>query len=245
MAAQGGLMKRLIFAVVIFATLAGSMFAPLARAQTLSTGNLVNLIYGLKICKGTYALCAASTCTPTGGTIEANTATGTNIFAAASCTCPVYDGEAIADPNGGNMKGSCNPPGSGQVWSLYAPKSNIPQAVNNWSRKAVNSAVTFQLCSSTDDVGSTFANFFSFACTLDRKRQNGVRTATCTCPLGEDLNGEPVDAATAVVTPAGQCNSSFCTQHPVGAPLAALDGNASECLASENSDQIQLPSIDN
>src|ERR1700679_2609259 len=98
-------MKRLTLALLVCAT-AGGLLASPALAQ-LSTGNLVNLIYGLKICKGTYALCAASTCTPTGGTIEANTATGPNIFAAASCTCPVYDGEAIADPNGGNMKGSC------------------------------------------------------------------------------------------------------------------------------------------
>src|SRR5665213_1891297 len=184
-------MKRLTFLLLACAT-AGFFFAPPAHAQ-LSTGNLVNLLYNLQVCKGSYALCAASTCTPTGGTIDVNTATGTNTFSAAACTCPVYNGPAIADPSGGNMKGSCERPGHDRVWSLYAPKTNIPQAVNNWSRKFTDTAVSFQLCSSNDNVGSTFANCFSFACTIDKKRQNGVKTATCICPLGENLDGEQVE----------------------------------------------------
>lgn len=222
--------KRLIFGGIVL-VVAGSVLAPRVDAQ-LSVNSLVNNVYGLRICTGTYALCAASTCTPTNGTIEANTATGTNTFPAASCTCPVYKGPAIADVTGGNMTGSCARPGPGQVWSLYAPKTNIPQAVNNWSHTPSDTAVSFQLCSSSDDVGATFANCFSFACTVDRERHNGVKTATCLCPLGENPDGDPVTAGTAVITPAGQCDSSVCAQHPVGAPFPGLDGQPNQCLTN-------------
>jgi hypothetical protein len=224
-------MKRLILGGTVFAVVA-ALFAVPVGAQSSALG-FASVLFGLQLCKGPYALCAASTCTPTGGTIVVNTARGTNTFPAASCTCPIFNGLAIADVTGGNMKGSCDRPGPGQVWSLYAPKSHIPQAVNNWSRKPAESAVSFQLCSSSDNVGSTFVNCFSFACTVDRQRQNGVKTATCICPLGENLDGEPVSADTAVVTPAGQCNSSFCTQHPVGAPVAGLNGQPNQCLGSQ------------
>jgi hypothetical protein len=231
-------MKYLSFVGALLALMI-TAFEPIARAQ-LSTRSLTDSIYGYKICTGTYALCAASTCAPTGETINVNTATGTASFPAATCTCPVFDGPAIADPNGGNMQGTCKPPGNGQVWSLYAPKTNIPQAVNNWSHKSSETAVTPQLCSSSVGVGATFANCFSFACTLDPKRVNGVKTATCTCPLGEDLNGEPVDPDTTIIIDAGQCDSSFCAQHPVGAPLTALNGQSSECLGTESSADLDL-----
>jgi hypothetical protein len=190
-------------------------------------------IYGLKICHGQYALCAASTCTPTGGTIDVHVAGGgTASFPEAACTCPVFTGPAIADVTGGNMEGSCKPPGKGQVWSLYWPKTNIPQAVNDWSRKSSETEVDFQLCSSTDNVGATFANCFSFACTIDKKRSNGVKTATCYCPLGENPDGSAVPAGTAVLTPAGQCNPDACNEHPVGAAYSGANGQASECLGA-------------
>jgi hypothetical protein len=231
-------MKRLIFAGILLAA-AASLFTPGAEAQ-LSTSNLTNLLYGFKICIGTYALCAASTCTPTEGTIDVNTASGPVSFPAATCACPVYKGPAIADPNGGNMQGSCDPPGPGQIWSLYNPKSNIPQAINNWSRKPADTAVSFQLCSSSDNDGATYANCFSFACTLDHHRQHGVKTATCTCPLGESLDGGSVDAATAIVTPAGQCNSDICSQHPVALGFPALDSQGDACLGSESNGLLTL-----
>jgi hypothetical protein len=203
------------------------------RAQD-DSGNLLSILYGYRICRTTYALCAASTCTPTGGTIEVNVAGGgTASFPEAACTCPVYAGPAIADLHGGNMQGSCKSPGKGQVWSLYFPKSNIPQEINNWRHKPADTAVSFQLCSASENVGASFANCFSFACTLDKKRHNGVRTATCLCPLGENLDGGPVAADTPVVTPAGQCNSDTCTAHPVGAPFAGAGSQPNECLGSE------------
>ena len=60
-------MTRLIFGGVVLAV-AGSSLAPRVDAQ-LAVNSLVNNVYGLRICTGTYALCAASTCTPTNGTI--------------------------------------------------------------------------------------------------------------------------------------------------------------------------------
>lgn len=224
-------------------------FAGSAHAQaplTSSNSNLVNVLYGLRICKGPYALCAASTCTPTGGTIDVNTANGpaTATFPAAACTCPVFDGPAIADVNGGNMQGDCKAPGKGQVWSLYWPKSNIPQAATNWSRKPAKSAVSMQVCAASDGDGASFANCFSFACTIDKKKILGVRTATCICPMGEDLNGEAVDADSAVITPAGQCDSAVCGQHPVGAPAPGGKGSTNECLGSVST-QSRVPDAGN
>lgn len=193
--------------------------------------NLTNQLYEFQLCHGKYALCAASICTPTGGVIEVNVAGGgTAFFPEAACRCPIYDGPALADLNGGNMQGSCDAPGKDQVWSLYWPKENVPQEINDWKRTPAATEVEFQLCSDSDDVGATFANCFSFACTIDRNHPKGVPTATCFCPLGEDPNGQPVAAHTAVITPAGQCNSSICSQHPVGAASALLDGQANECL---------------
>jgi len=231
-------MKRLSLTGVIL-VIACAMFTPSANAQ-LSTSNLVDYLYGYRICKGPYALCAAAICTPTETTIEVNTATGTASFPEVSCTCPVYNGSAIADPNGGNMQGSCAPPGPGQIWSLYWPKAHMPQQINNWSRKPSDTLAPFQLCSSTtEQVGATYTNCFSFACTLDAHRHNGVKTATCLCPMGEGPDGNPVTAATAIVTPAGQCNSAICADHPVGAPLIGLNGEGDACLGSE-SDSVGL-----
>jgi len=205
-----------------------------AGAAAPAASGLANLLYNFQICDGAYALCAASTCTPTGGTIIVNVAGGgIASFPEAACTCPVFFGPAIADPDGGNMQGSCKPPsGLGGVWSLYWPKTNIPQAINNWSLTPAATAAPFQLCSDSDGVGSTFTNCFSFACTLDRYHPNKVPTATCYCPMGEDPNGEAVTPNTAVVTPAGQCNSDICSEHPVGAAFSALNGQPNRCLGS-------------
>jgi hypothetical protein len=145
------------------------------------------------------------------------------------------------------MRGSCAPPGPGQIWSLYDPKSNMPQQINDWSHKPADTTAPFQLCSSDDSVGDTFTNCFSFACTLDRRRHNGVKTATCTCPLGENPDGSAVPAATAVITPAGQCDPSVCGEHPVGAAFAGLDADANACLgtpaAVQSNTELRLPAI--
>ena len=203
-----------------------------ANAQTTLVGNL----YGYRLCRGQYALCESSICTPTGGTIEVNVAGGgTASFPAATCTCPIRNGLSIADVQGGNMQGSCEAPGKGQVWSLYAPLTSLPQEINNWSKKPAAKAVDIQLCSSSLNLGNQFANCFSFSCTIDNKLTNGVKTATCTCPLGENPDGSAVTASTAFTTPAGQCNSSVCADHPVGAAYAGADSQANECLVDNGS----------
>jgi hypothetical protein len=82
--------------------------------------------HDIRICTGYYALCAASTCKPTGRTISVNVSGGgTAQYPEAECTCPILSGQAIADVAGGNMKGSCEAESPEQVWSLYAPKEYI------------------------------------------------------------------------------------------------------------------------
>src|SRR5690242_13452136 len=94
-------------------------------------------VYDFQICNGYFALCAASTCTPTGNQISVKTATGgTATFPEADCTCPVLLGPSIANLAGGNMQGSCEPPGPGQIWSTYQPRPNIPQELTGWEPAA-------------------------------------------------------------------------------------------------------------
>src|SRR6202162_3063313 len=89
-------------------------------------------VYDFQICHGYFALCAASTCTPTGKQITVKTATGgTATFPEADCTCPVVLGPSIANLAGGNMQGSCEPPPD-TIWSTYQPRPNITQALTNW-----------------------------------------------------------------------------------------------------------------
>ena len=193
---------------------------------------LIDNLYGLRLCPQEYALCEASICTPTGRMITVNGPNGTHPqYPEAECACPIVPGPGIADVNGGNMQGDCERPGRNQVWSLYSPKDRLPQEINNWSRRPPNDAVLMQLCPDSLGVGQSFANCFSFACTIDEHPRNGVRTATCFCPMGENLDGTPVTSPnTAVVTPAGQCNENVCNQHPVGAAAAPANGKAWECL---------------
>jgi hypothetical protein len=178
--------------------------------------------HDFQFCNGDFALCAASTCTPTGGMIAVNTATGTAPFPAAQCTCPIFPGPAIGDLNGGNMQGSCAPPSSNGVWSLYSLKTHIPQEINNWSRGKKDSAAPPLVCPANLGLGTQFANCFSFACVRAGKI-HGVEVATCVCPLGESLEGKTVGANTAFLTQAGQRNEDICSQHPVSGPISFGD----------------------
>lgn len=212
------------------------------NAQSIDTaGN----IYGFRFCRGDYALCESSICAPTGGTIEVNVAGGGHAsFPEAECTCPILGGVAIADVTGGNMTGSCARPGKDEVWSLYAPKSSLPQEINNWGRRPAATKVEMQLCPSSLGEGQEFANCFSFACIVNKKPTKGVRTATCFCPLGENLDGTAVDANTAFVTPAGQCNQSVCSEHPVGAAATSLNGQGAECIdlsSNATTENLNIP----
>jgi hypothetical protein len=181
-----------------------------------------------RFCLGGFALCAASTCTPTGGTIAVNTATGTAAFPAAQCTCPIFSGPAIADLNGGNMRGSCDPPSSTGVWSLYSPIGHIPQALNNWNQGNKKSEAPVQVCPADLGLGTQLANYFSFACVRAGK-VNGVEVTTRVCPLGESLEGTAVPANTAFMTQAGQCHEDICAQHPVSGPFSFDDMQGGQC----------------
>src|SRR5262245_19609234 len=180
-----------------------------------------------------YAMCAASTCTPTGGTIDVNTATGTAPFPAAQCTCPIFKGPGLADLNGGNMKDSCDPPPNPQnngIWSLYSPQSEIPQAINNWSKGKKAAAAPVFVCGKHLNQGSQFANCFSFACTRAGRVKGNIEVATCTCPLGESIDGVQVPPATDFATPAGQCDVDICFQHPVGSTFPLEDVPSGACV---------------
>jgi hypothetical protein len=178
-----------------------------------------------RFCTGYFALCAASTCKPTGRQIRVNvTGGGTALFPEANCTCPIFSGQGIADLAGGNMHGSCRPPvapdGSIGIWSYYAVKSEIAQEITHWIASGPPASAPEQLCSKNLHLGSTLANCFSFACDSQTYTDTGVPVATCHCPIGEGLDGTKVAPQTAFVTQAGQDDAQYCAKHPVSGPLA-------------------------
>jgi len=149
------LRKCLIAALLIAAS-------PLAAPPAAGQGSLD----GFTICYGDYALCAASTCTPIPrGTIAVNVPVGFGlvkaVYSAATCTCPILTGCAIADVKGGNMNGSCTPPPGNGVWSLYAPMENIPHSITGWK----DSPAPPYGCAADLNLGNKLINCFSFACT--------------------------------------------------------------------------------
>ena len=169
------------------------------------------------ICTGYFALCAASTCTPTGKKITVKVASGgTAQFPEADCQCPIFCGPAFADTTGGNMQGSCEPPAPGQIWSEFSPQPEIPQESNNWAQSGPKAAAPAQLCPASLNQGKQLANCFSFLCDSETYI-NGVPVATCHCPLGESMSGTAVPAHTTFTTQAGQGDPQFCREHPVSA----------------------------
>jgi hypothetical protein len=217
--------KHMLRYALILSTLIGAIL--LVVPQVRSQDEVFN--HAFQQCPGDFALCAASTCTPLPGVeIAVNTAGGgTRNFPAAECTCPIFPGPGLADVNGGNMKGNCEPPSDNGVWSLYLLTGHIPQEINNWNKGEKKSAAPIQLCSSGD-----FANCFSFACTRAGKVKGNVEVATCICPINESLEGAA--AGPPFATPAGQCNQDICSQSsqnpPVGAPFP-FDIQPGECLS--------------
>jgi len=173
-----------------------------------------------KICTGYYALCAASTCKPTGKMITVNVSGGgTARYPEAECTCPIESGQAVADVAGGNMKGSCEPPAAGEIWSLYGVKKQIPQAINGWVPSGPAAEAPLLYCAKGFNLGNELVNCFSFACNAERY-VNGVPVASCYCPIGESLEGAMVAPHTGFVTQAGQEDYEYCADHPVGGPVS-------------------------
>ena len=178
------------------------MFASLSFAQSTPTT-------GITTCNGEYALCAASTCKPTGRTITGNNSVP---YPEVECKCPILNGTAIADTSAGNMQGSCKATDSNHVWSLFAPKLFYPQEASNFSKNPKDMKATIQKCDASLNLGAQSSNCFSWNCV---KGPNGI--AVCSCPTGQ------VPPATSFLTEAGQGNPSACAQYPVSLPIKAQD----------------------
>jgi hypothetical protein len=129
----------------------------------------------ITICKGEYALCAASPTTLTGKTITVSGKT----FKEGVAVCPVLTGAAVANMD--LMQGSCNAP-KGKVWSLFGvpPQTAYPQAPD-WS---VQPAV-FRSFKVGDTPTTGMSNMWSFLCTKQTKQVNGVTLASCYGPVME------------------------------------------------------------
>jgi len=160
---------------------------------------------GITTCSGEYALCAASTCKPTGKMITGNNGVA---YPEVECKCPILNGHAIADTSAGNMQGSCAATDSNHVWSLFAPKLFYPQEANIFSSLPWKQKATVQKCDASLNLGAQSSNCFSWNC---KKGADGI--AICSCPTGQ------VADATSFLTEAGQGNPDACAQYPVSLPL--------------------------
>ena len=219
---------------LVLSTLIGAILLA-AAPQAMSQGTLD----GIRQCPGDFALCAASICTPTGGTIEVKCEAGVGgcplngirSFPQAKCICPIFPEPSIGDVNGGNIAkplgpGHCSEPPTmvngvpvdNGLWSLYSPEAFIPQEINNWNQGKIKSAAPPLTCSGPAVAMNTFTNCFSFACERAGKI-NGVAVANCFCPTGESLQGGGVPLGTQFSTQAGQHNENICSQFPVGGPF--------------------------
>ena len=129
----------------------------------------------IAICKGEYALCAASPTTLTGKTITVAGKT----FKEGVAVCPVLTGDAVANMT--LMQGSCNAP-KGKVWSLFGvpPQTAYPQAPD-WT---VQPAV-FRSFKVGDTPTTGMSNMWSFLCDKQSKQVNGVTLASCYGPVME------------------------------------------------------------
>jgi hypothetical protein len=208
--------KLLSILMLVLSTLLLSAIGPaLAQTDSATAG------HDYRVCRGYYALCAASTCTPTGKMITVRvTSGGTAQFPEVECTCPVFNGKALGDLAGGNMQGSCKPPREGgQIWSLFAPKTEIPQEINDWVPTGPKAKAPPQVCPAYLGQGNMLSNCFSFSCDQETWINN-VPVVTCHCAEGESFAGTPVPPNTAFATQAGQGDRQACRQHPVSVPIS-------------------------
>lgn len=230
-AARGG---RVLKALLGLSALLLALAPPMARADGAGGG------LPFQFCDGYYALCAASTCTPSGTKIQVNLpGGGTREFPQADCLCPIFHGRALANVTGGNMQGSCNPPSpnkmppspTGLIWSLFSPEEDIPQELNGWSQipEGIDAAPQ-QICPAARNLGDKSVNCFSFSCDsptyetsdIDGSPSPGggiVPVVTCHCAIGESFAGNPVPAHTAFAIQAGQKDRAYCAKYPISLPF--------------------------
>jgi len=186
---------------------------------------------GIAICAGEFALCASSTCKPTGKTITVKEDGGktTKQYPEAICKCPVINANianqnnsplvGVAGLNEGNMDGSCRSPGTGKIWSYFSTTvTTYPQEQSDGSFSQPLASKS-QNCSAKGP--SQGSNCWSYICTVDPKETNGVKTASCRCPYGEGLFGQQAKKDRGFITYAGSTWSNptaACKELPVGYP---------------------------
>jgi hypothetical protein len=113
------------------------------------------------------------------------------------------------------MKGSCDPPGAGKLWSTYQARPDIPQALTNWVPHLPEDAAPPQICPASLNLGNQYAQCFSFSCDTERYINN-VPVVTCHCAIGATLAGLPAQPQSSFPTQAGQGDQAICADLPVG-----------------------------
>jgi hypothetical protein len=161
---------------------------------------------GITICHGQFALCAASACKPTGGTI---TNQAGESFPEVECTCPILYGDNIADLSAGNMT-SCEPTDENSVWSTFWPRADYPRQQNDFSHNPEKMRGNIVECPASLKQGHRASNCFSWNCKIDK---NGL--AVCSCPMGQ----EPPE--TAFLIESTMEGTQRCSEHPVSLPLVS------------------------
>jgi hypothetical protein len=114
------------------------------------------------------------------------------------------------------MKGSCDPPGDGKLWSTYQARPDIPQALTNWVPHLPEDAAPPQVCPGR--LNRQYAQCFSFSCDIEPNEPyiNNVPVVTCHCAIGATLAGLPAAPQSSFPTQAGQGNQAICDDLPVG-----------------------------
>src|SRR6056300_66866 len=161
---------------------------------------------GITICHGQFALCAASACKPTGGTI---TNQNGESFPEVKCTCPILYGDNIADLSAGNMT-SCEPTDENSVWSTFWTRADYPRQQNDFSHNIEKMRGNIVECPANLKQGHRASNCFSWNCKIDK---NGL--AVCSCPMGQ----EPPETAFLIESTIE--GTQRCSEHPVSLPLVS------------------------
>ena len=157
----------------------------------------------LLTCSGEYALCAASSTTPTGKTIVINGVT----FQEGVSVCPVLTGESVGDAA---LIGTCAPPnGDRTVWSLFSLEMDYPQAPT-W--EVVHA--TPRLFVTTEGEGG-MSNQWSYPCVIRPIEINGAKLADCLGPINESPAGGGVVPVGSTVLTSAKIGSAY----PVGGSI--------------------------
>ncbi len=200
------------FAKVVFGGVAAMLIAfapPTARAAGAAES------YDFQICHGYFALCAASTCKPTGGLITVRTATGgTATFPGADCKCSVILGPSIANLAGGNMRGSCEPPERGQHLVDLSAQTEHSAGDHQLGPEPARGRGTTAFLPEETRSRKSVGQLLQLRLPNSQTYINNVPVVTCHCPIGESLAGTPVPPHTSFLTQAGQGDRAFCADHP-------------------------------